>query len=400
MTLPSPAATFVRDRFTWVAYFLLSYFTYLQGSLGPSMPFLRDELKLSYTVGALHLSAFALGMILAGLTGDRLSHRYGRQITFWGGGVGMAAGALLLALGRHVVLTVASSLVMGYLGALLLVTIQASLSDRHGERRAIAFTESNMVATLGSGLAPLCVGLSQRAGVGWRGALLLPVVLMPLVAARFYHEPVPAAGAPAEGLTPSGGALPASFWAYWALVVTSVSIEWCLVFWGASFLENVVGFDKVAASTLMSVFYLAALVGRIAGSWLTRTVGSLRLLLAAIGTTAAGFPFFWLAPVAALNVAGLFVAGLGVANLFPLTLSLAVGVAPRQSSAASARVTLGAGTAILCAPLILGWVADRVGIRTAYGTVVVLLAMAVAMALLANRLAASRQAVAARVDSQ
>jgi hypothetical protein len=40
-------APFVRDRFTWLAYLMLAYFSYLQAAPGPLMPFLRDELHLS-----------------------------------------------------------------------------------------------------------------------------------------------------------------------------------------------------------------------------------------------------------------------------------------------------------------------------------------------------------------
>ena len=75
---------FVRDRFTWLAYLLLASFTLLQAILGPLMPFLRAELHLSYTLGGLHLSAFAAGMVLAGLTGDRLLSAVRRGLVFWG----------------------------------------------------------------------------------------------------------------------------------------------------------------------------------------------------------------------------------------------------------------------------------------------------------------------------
>ncbi|MEP7291141.1 MAG: hypothetical protein ABI835_05130 [Chloroflexota bacterium] len=72
--------TFIRDRFTWLAYLMLAYYAYMISALGPLMPFLRVELNLSYSVAALHLSAFAVGMILAGLTADRAVRRA------WGGG--------------------------------------------------------------------------------------------------------------------------------------------------------------------------------------------------------------------------------------------------------------------------------------------------------------------------
>ncbi len=386
MTLPA-TVPFARDRFTWLAYFMLAYYAYLQAALGPLMPFLRAELNLSYTAGGLHLSAFALGMILAGLTGDRIARRWGRRFVFWSGGIGMAAGALGLVWGSHVIMTISGTLIMGSVGSLLLVMIQATLSDRHGQQRAIALTESNIAASVCATLAPVFVGGFQRVGIGWRGALFLAVVIFALVATRFQKESIPEARLPADRSGSTGQALPLSFWTYWMVICLGASIEWCLIFWGADFLENVVGLRKVDAVTTMGIFFMAMVLGRIAGSRLTRLAPSATLLLIAIGISLAGFPIFWLARFAPLNVAGLFIAGFGVANLFPLTLSIATGVAPAQADVASARISLGAGLAILIAPLTLGWTADQFNIQNAYGIVALLLVIAAVVTFLANRLA-------------
>jgi len=89
-----------------------------------------------------------------------------------------------------------------------------------------------------------------------------------------------------------------------------------------------------------------------------------------------GFPIFWLARLATLNIIGLFITGFGIANMFPLTLSIAVGLAGGQSNLASARVSLGVGTALLTAPLFLGWLADRIGLQSTYSMVIVLMVAA------------------------
>src|SRR5258706_11871187 len=125
------AAPFVRDRFTWLGYLMLAYYAYIQASLGAMMPLLRGELGLNYTVTGLHLSAFALGMILAGLTGERVGKRFGTRATFWGGAFGMAAGAVLLTLGHHELLTIPSAFISGFIGSNLLVMIQSPLTDQH-----------------------------------------------------------------------------------------------------------------------------------------------------------------------------------------------------------------------------------------------------------------------------
>jgi fucose permease len=381
----SSNSPFVRDRFTWLAYLMLAYFAYLQAALGPLMPFLRDELNLNYTLAGLHFSAFALGMVLAGLSGDRLARRWGRWIVFWGGGAGMAAGALCLVLGSRVAVTVAGTFIMGWLGAFLLVMIQAGLSDRHAEARAVALTESNLGASISAGLAPVFVGGFQRLGLGGRGALVLAVLVLALIGARFLRVSIPDTRGASPRSGPAGRGLPLSFWAYWLVIILCVSVEWCLVFWGADFLESSLGLSKVNAATTMSIFFLAMVLGRLSGSRLSRAVSSANLLLFALGISLAGFPIFWLARCAPLNIAGLFVAGFGVANLFPLTLSVAVGLDPTQSDMASARVSLGAGLAILIAPLALGWTADQVDIQNAYGIVALLLVWAIAVAVLARR---------------
>ncbi len=385
--IQSAAAPFTRDRFTWLAYLMLAYYAYYQAALGPIMPFLRAELGLNYAAGGLHFSAFALGMILAGLSGDRFARRFGRRAVFWGGALGMTAGVLWFVLGRQVSQTIAASLLMGFMGTLLLVIIQAALSDHHGDDRAIALTEANVGASLAAGLAPLLVGASLRLGAGWRAAALAGVATLFLLLILYRRQPIPEA--PALVVEHDGRArrLPRLFWAYWTVLVLGVAIEWSLIFWGADFLNTVVGLNRTNAVTLMSVFFVAMVGGRFAGSRLTRRLPAANLLLLALALALLGFLLYWLAILPAANVAGLFIAGLGVANLFPMSLSVATGVAAEQANRASARLSMGSGLAIMTAPLILGWTADQIGLQGAFAIVVLLFALAGAVAVTANAIA-------------
>jgi MFS family permease len=357
--------TFVRDRFTWLAYFMLAYFSFMQSSLGPLMPFLRAELNLNYSETALHLSAFAFGMIIAGLVADRVALRWGRALVFWGGALGMGVGGVLLTLANRSALTIASSFLMGLLGAFLLVMIPACLTDHHGNKRAIALTESNVAASISATLAPLMVGLGETIGLTWRFALLVGAGICFLLALVFRRTPIPTGERRSQAQ--SNHPLPRRFWAYWLVVVLGVSLEWCMVFWGADFLQNSVGLEKVAASTLMSVFFVAMVIGRVIGSRLTHNFESSRLLIVAIAVVGVGFPLFWLGRSPAINIVGLFIAGLGIANLYPLTLSVAASIDPEQANLASARILLAGGLAILVAPQVLASFADRVGIYDAFG---------------------------------
>ncbi len=379
-----PTTPFTRDRFTWLAYLMLAYYAYYQAAPGPIMPFLRAELGLTYAAGALHFSAFAMGMILAGVSGDRFARRFGRRAIFWGGALGMAAGVLWFVLGRQASMTIAAALLMGFLGTLLLVVIQASLSDHHGDGRAIALTEANTGASLASGMAPLLVGAFVRLGLGWRAAALTGVIGLLLLLIFFRRQPIPEA--PALVVEHEGRArpLPRLYWAYWTVLVLSVAIEWSLIFWGADFLNSVVGLSRTSAVTLMSVFFVAMVGGRFAGSRLTRRLPAANLLLLALAVALLGFLLYWLSILPVANIAGLFIAGLGVANLFPLALSVATSVAADQANRASARLTMGGGLAIMTAPLILGWTADQIGLQGAFAIIVILFAVTGSVAVTAN----------------
>lgn len=363
-------AAFERDRFTWLAYLLLGYYAYLQAALGPLMAFLRREMNLTYTVGALHLSAFALGMIGAGLSGAWLAARWGRHTIFWGGAAGMAGGALLLMIGRTPLLTLGGALVMGYLGSLLLVMIQSTLSDHHGARRATALTEANILAMLCAGVAPLLLGLFQQTALGWRGALVAGLAFGAIIVALNFRTPLPPRRQPVHRRTT--GQLPAAFWAIWLVLVVSVAMEWAMIGWSAEFLASVVGLGAEAGAMLVSVFFIGAVLGRSANSRWTLYTPVRTLLLAMLGVVAAGFLIFWLLRTPAVAAFGLGVTGFGVGSLFPLALSLALTVAADQADAASGRVSFGSGLAILVAPFTLGWLADSYGLSSAFAVVALL----------------------------
>lgn len=380
-----------RTTFTWLAYALLGAFAYLESMLGPVMPFLRSDLHLDYAAGSLHVSALALGIIVAGLVADRLAVTWGRSVVLWAGAAGMAVGAACLALGRIPAVTIAGAVLIGAFGSLLLVMVQATLADEHGERRAVALTEANVVASASSGLAPLLVGAFARTGAGWHGALWAGVASTAVLALVGRQVVVPrpqlrarppasvnagtvaAAGQSASGST---GALPRVFWGYWMLAVLVVAAEWCVVVWSADYLHTVGGLSRVAAATATGAFFAAAVTARLVGSRLAGVVPLHRLLALSLMTTLLGFPLFWLAPVPVVRIAGLFITGLGIANLFPLTLSAATGVARAHVDRASARVALAVGIAMIGAPLLLGWSADRIGLERAYAFVPALVVLA------------------------
>jgi fucose permease len=389
---PPPSARFTRDQTTWLAYLGLAYFAYLQASLGPVMPFLRAELGLDYTVAGLHFAAFALGSVAVGLLANPIGLRWGRRVAFWSGADGMAPGVLLLVVAQNPIGTVTGAAVMGLLGVTLLVTDQAILADHHRRWRAVALAESNVAASGATILVSLAVGGFERVGLGWRLAVLLPLLGLAVLALRFGRlpiEPSPAAARGDGGRAPSGR-LPAAFWAYWAVLFLGVAAEWSVGLWGSEFLATGVGLRRADAAAALGVFFAAMVLGHLGGSRLARFLPAAVLLPASLGVALAGFPLFWLGQIAPLNLVGLAVFGLGVSNVYPLGVAAAAATVPDRTDTATARLAVAGGSAGLVVPLALGWVADQVGIGRAFGVTVPILAAALAATALALRASGGR----------
>ena len=358
-----PVTLFVRDRTTLVLYAALCAFGALQTVPSLATPALREELGYGYGLSSAHLSVFAAGSVVSGLVGARATRLVGRTCVLVVGLLGFAAGAALLTAGRTPGATLGACLVAGAVGTLVLVAVQAGLADHHGEQRAVAFAESNAMASVGTTLAPLVVGGLTAATGSWRwGVLLLALgAAGAALAARGAGVPEPSAGTAADVAT----VLPRAARAAVALVFCGVVLEWSVSFWGATYLRDVVGLDRATAVTAMALFFGAMLTGRVAGAVLARRREPRRLLVAALVTTTAGLGVAAVTTAAPAVLVALVLLGLGISVIFPLALSLAVAAAPSQAAAVSGRcVTLGA-LAVLLGPLVVGQLADVVGLRPA-----------------------------------
>jgi fucose permease len=381
--------TFHRDRFTWLAYLALAVYAYFLNILGPITPFLKTELNLTYTVSSFHFTAFAIGILLVGFGGHLVIQRLGRPRALWTGLFGMSLGSLLLIVGKNPVLTIGASFLMGLIGSLILAVVPAALSDRHGEMRAVTLSEANLISSLFATTAPLLVGWFA-ASIGWQWAVgviaCVPIMMFPGLGRNTARE----TGISTIETGRTSGALPVLYWVYWVGIVLGVAVEFCTVFWSADYMEQVLGLSKTDAARAVSIFLAAMILGRLIGSRLVQRFSTRSVVTGSIFVAGTGFLLFWRAPGPIAGLVGLFITGLGVANFYPLLLSLAIGAANGDTTQAGARATLASGTAILILPLALGSLADSTGIHQAYGIVLLLLIGILLIQLFARRLSLAR----------
>jgi fucose permease len=383
--------SFKRTAVVWLLYVLLGLFSFALCMIGPAIPYLKIEFKLDYTMSALHLSMFAMGMVVSGFLSPPLLDRLGLFRGLWGGIFGMVLGAVLLVLAPSPWLTLLSILLMSLTGTFCLTAIQASISGLFTVWRGKALMEANMVASLFSALPPFLLVLGSATFLGWR--ILTPAFALAVAAtALLGWQATRQHSDSTEANTPDApGRLPARFWLSWLIIFFGVATEWCAGFWAAEHLKGLPGGSLAVAATGAGVFQIAAVAGRFLSSRLAGRLSEIRIMLVAIVLVAAGFPLYWLRADVATAFIGLALCGMGVSTFYPLGLSLAVEASGGRLRKASSYAPIGSGLAIGLAPLVLGRVADGLDLQAALLAIPVCLA---AMVLLigARRLAQSRRA--------
>ncbi|MFG2165738.1 MFS transporter [Micromonospora chersina] len=389
-----------RDRTTWLIYAQLGLWGFFLYGFGPVVPLLRDEQGTSAAVAGLHSTGIAVGALAGGALFAPAARRLGRGPAIWLGLAGVAAGVTALGLLRPLPATIAAVAVIATFGMMVISGINVVLTAHHGPGAPAALSEAN-AACAGMGiLAPLVIGATVDAGLGWRPVMAVEVGLItlvalaaltfrvrlpkaaPAVAATDPPAPGSSAAAPGRiletyrssrtetvqdlGHRAVSGRLPRAYWIAWVLMSVTGSIEVCLSLWTADVLRTHAGLDAGGASAAVAAIVCGMFVGRLAGGRLALRWRPVPLLLAALTVSLAGFALFWSAPVGWLAVTGLVVLGLGNALHYPLAISIALAAAGPAADKAAGWASYSMGVGFGIAPVALGWVADGVGPHLAF----------------------------------
>lgn len=381
---------FRRDHYTLYLYLLSVVCGFHQAVLGSVTPFLRDELQLTRTAIGWHFSLYALGLFTTGFIVTWCARRISpRTLLLTTTGL-VALVVAIFALPMTPALTLAMSLVLGLVGGAMQIAIQESLARHHGEHSGVAITEGCVFAAIGVFAGPLFVSLAVEAGLGWRMAMVVPLIaLLPLslmVPKTLARVPVGREQTTdGAGNVTAARRLPLAAFLMFGMIFLGISAEWGIGFWGAQFLEERLMVSAATGVALMSVYFGGTIVGRIAVSRLLLRFEISTILIWAIVLGGVGLVALWLLPVLAAAAVALAVAGACLGNFFPLILSIATRQPPEFLSKISAGATQSVGLALLLAPLLLGSIGDKAGLVNAVGLLAVVPPVMLVVFLLARR---------------
>ncbi len=365
-----PTTDHVRwDRLT--VTMVLAFFVLVAGlSVGLVLGELRDELGLSGVVAAAHGSTFGVGLLLMGAVGARLVDRVGRVVAFWATCAVIVLGVAILCVGRQWWVTLVGTAVAGVACALLVLLAPGIVADHHGEGWVHTYAAVNGVPGVAGVAFSLVIGAALAAGISWRApylGLTLLFALVLVVVGRATSLPVgESTSVSSIALLRQGNTRRPVF-----DVVHAVLAEFPLGVWAVTVLKEVGGASSGAAAALGAVWGLSIMTSRLSLSRLTRLAGPWTSALG-YGAVAIGSALVWLGPGLSVRVLGLVIAGLGTGPIYPLAVERLYARVDADTVSLGALTAFASGVAITLGPLMLGIVADIVGLRSAVLLVTVL----------------------------
>jgi MFS family permease len=342
----------------------------LQGGLGALLPYMGEDMPMTYTLESLHITGLAVGGLVASVVVEPARRRIGRGRVLVAGTVSCAVGSIVLALAPAPLLSAAAMLFVGFGLTSILIAGQVLLAALHGPRGARLIGELNVSYSVGALLATAVLPVVAASVLGWRGfaavpALLLLLLVVPLVLRGVRRTPTEGAVAvPADTAPATGRARLAP-----VAMLLCVVVEWGFLFWLATHLATVAGLSAANASRATAAMWVAVLIGRVGGSRLLGVVRPGVLLGVSLGLAVGATVALTVVSTPTAAVVTGVLAGLAAANLYAGSVAYVIEADPVRADAAVARGSLLSAVALVVAPLGMGLLADGIGLRTAYAGV-------------------------------
>jgi MFS family permease len=353
----------------------------LAGLLGPWVPQLKGQAGLDAGGLGIALTGYAVGL-LAGtrLAGPAVRAMGGRAVVRAGVPV-LALGFALLPLSKGLLFLVAIFLAIGVASGLVDVAMNIEAVDV--ERR---FGRRVMTAIHGTWSVSLLVGAGV-ASLGVAGGIPIGVHL-PIAAAvvavgtfPFLRWLPPGRSDPAtHGATGVPGARSGSVLPLCVVAGASFLIEGVAIEWTAVFLREEIGTAAGIAGLGVVGFSAGMAASRFVADRVVARVGQPRVVRAgaSIAASALGLSLVVHGPVP--SIVAFVVLGLALGPVVPLAFR-AAGARLRSDGTSVLPLVLTAGyTGSIVGPLLLGFLADALGLRIAFGLPVVAAAIAATMA--------------------
>ena len=340
--------------------------------LGSFIPFLRETYGFSYDLSGILLSCQSVGNLAAVLAAGFLPFYLGRRTAILITAVWMVAGYLIFASGIGApALLIAACLMTGVARGGNSNFANTMISTLPGEKATRGYNLLHGCFAVGALLSPLLLISCTRQwpGMGWRivAGLLCLLCLSQLVV--YARMPLPP-----EKQEKSLKAVDHSFlrvkqfWLGAAMLLFYISTEYAIVGWLVTYFQDVGVLSADHAQMMNSLLWLVIFIGRMVGAAVTGKVSRSRILIAdGVGL----FVFFlvmFFSRTAGHVVLGLVGVGFFMATIYPTAFAFGSDCIKGNDLGCSIMIFTGSAGGIIT-PAMVGFVAERAGIRAGMGLI-------------------------------
>lgn len=346
--------------------------------LGSFIPFLRETYGFSYDLTGVLLSCQSVGNLAAVLLAGYLPYCLGRRVSILLTSVWMAVAYLIFASGLGAApLLIAAFLMTGLARGGNSNFSNTMVSTLPEGKAARGYNLLHGCFAVGALLSPLllvfCAG--RWPGTGWRmvaGGLCLLCLSQVAVYAKM-ELPAERRKGSLKGLD-LGFLRVKQFWLGSAMLLFYISTEYAIVGWLVTYFQDVGILSPDHAQIMNSLLWLVIFLGRMVGAAISGRISQSKLLLVdGIGL----FCFFLIMFFGRTQlqvVLGLMGVGFFMATIYPTAFAFGSGSIRGNDLGCSIMIFTGSVGGIVT-PALVGFIAERSGIRAGMGLIVVFTAL-------------------------
>jgi len=293
------------------------------GFLGPSLPLLRESLRIDLGGAGLFTSGIQFGYGLMGPVGGILSDSFRAERVLAAGCLFLGGSTVLFGLWKSYALNLILVTLTGIGCGLVLGSSHALLVGLHPRRKGSILNFHHIFAAGGSLVAPLVIGYllsrQERWQYGYEGlggfVLALAVFLM------FVRAPKGEVKNQMRFKLVHRLSRQKNFIFIVLVDFLSMGTQFSIIYFSVTFLQEAKGFSVVTASAILSAFFIFMILGRLICGWLMMRVANthiiLILLFSLILITIVGWSGReWVSAV------GVMLTGLAISGIFPSLVAL------------------------------------------------------------------------------
>lgn len=356
---------------------------WVNGTLAAGVARLSHRFDLDATIIALHLAAFAVGLVVAGSVPTR--RLIGRRLA----PVVFASALVPFLQAPHPSASLVAAAIMGATGSITLADSQTAITTDHLRgNRTLVYANVGAAITAASGAA-----LVATAPLSW-----LSVTALPAVAAAIWLVTHAPGSLPVDLITGAPDAIRPNRieFAGLCLIGLVVAIEFSLS-------NQIVAILDASSSTTWNnaaptILFLGVAAGRIA-MIVGHTLDRNRVLITSFVALSAGLAVVQTTDPTVVRLSAIGLVGAAIGPLYPLSVGRTLDQARRRDRTSS-HSTAAIGSALLIAPLAVGVTSDRISPNAGLLLIILLSLVAAAIVAATRRRQSSSSRQTRRADCQ